>query len=71
MYVPYLQKPKDFWGAFFHKMTKAHLIRGGGGQGMAFTCVCGYVHMHGLRGHQKQFQQIFPGGAPPDPLYWL
>ena len=31
-HVPYVQKPKDSWGACFYKiMTKAHLIRGGGG----------------------------------------
>ena len=27
----YVQKPTDSWGACLHKMTNAHLVRGGGG----------------------------------------
>ena len=52
-------------------MTEAHLIRGGGGQDIAFIC----LHMWSqkppetLSDNYHKFQN-FPGGAPPDPPYW-
>ena len=42
-YAQIYQKPK---GACLHKiMAKVHLVRGGGGQGMGFICLCMWSQM--------------------------